>query len=173
MIKIIILGILFGIILQRSRVNTFDKIGGFAMLKDFTVPKIMLIAIAVSAILLFIEIKLGIAAFHIKPLIVGGVIGGGILFGIGMAILGYCPGTLIVSTGEGALDALIGLVIGIITGAIFVWVYPALRPILGPNLGKQQLLPASLFGGAVVVVIFAVLLVFLAGKLDALDQNRK
>ncbi|NOZ13084.1 MAG: YeeE/YedE family protein [Acidobacteria bacterium] len=169
MIKIIILGVIFGAILQRSRVNTFDRIGGFAMLKDFTVPKIMLVAIAVSTVLLFAEVKLGMAGFHVKPLIVGGVIGGGILFGAGMAILGYCPGTLIVSTGEGAVDALIGTVAGIAAGALFALLFPSVRSMLGPNLGKIQLLPHSVFAGAAVVAIFAVLLIWLARKLDTLD----
>ncbi len=169
MIKIIILGIVFGVILQRSRVNTFDRIGGFAMLKDFTVPKVMLTAIAVSIVLLFIEVKLGVAGFHIKPLAIGGIIGGGVLFGMGMAILGYCPGTLIVSTGEGALDAFIGLIIGIVTGTFFVVIFPHIRPFLGPNLGKIQLLSSSIPWGTVTVVVISFLLFWLARKLDTLD----
>ena len=169
MIKIILLGIVFGVILQRSRVNTFDRIGGFAMLKDFTVPKIMLTAIAVSVVLLFAEVKLGMAGLHVKPLVIGGVVGGGILFGIGMAILGYCPGTLIVSTGEGAVDALIGLIAGIATGAFFVAIFPRIRHLLGPNLGKIQLLPDSAVLSGIIVVLFAALLIMLARKLDTLD----
>ncbi|NOY23150.1 MAG: YeeE/YedE family protein [Acidobacteria bacterium] len=169
MIKVIILGIVFGVILQRSRVNTFDRIGGFAMLKDFTVPKVMLTAIAVSIILLFIEVKLGMAGFHVKALAIGGIVGGGVLFGMGMAILGYCPGTLIVSTGEGALDALIGLIIGIVTGAFFVVVFPHILPFLGPNLGKIQLLPVSTPWKTVTVVVVAISLFWLARKLDTLD----
>jgi uncharacterized protein len=170
MMKIIILGIIFGVILQRSRVNTFDRIGGFAMLKDFTVPKIMLTAIAVSVVLLFVEVKLGMAGLHVKPLVIGGVVGGGILFGIGMAVLGYCPGTLIVSTGEGALDALIGIIVGVGTGALFAAMFPHIRDFLGPNLGKIQLLPDSTIWGGLTVVIFSILLILLARKLDSLEQ---
>ena len=40
----------------------------------------------------------------------GGIAIGGIVFGTGMAILGYCPGTLPVSLGEGSVDALISII---------------------------------------------------------------
>ncbi len=169
MVTIILSGVLFGIILQRSRVNTFDRIGGFAMWEDWTVPKVMLTAIAVSLVLLFIECQLGMATFHVKPFLAGGVIGGGILFGIGMAILGYCPGTLIVSTGEGALDALAGTIVGLMTGALYVAVFPSIRPILGPDLGKLQLMPRSPLWGGLIVLIVAAALVWAAVKLDSLE----
>src|SRR4030042_6594387 len=119
MAKAVIFGILFGWILQRSRVNTCNKIGGFAMLKDFTVLKLLLTAIGVGSVLLFIEIQLGLASLHVKPFNLTGVLLGGIVFGMGMAILGYCPGTLIVSIGEGAVDALVGT-LGGLAGGVFL-----------------------------------------------------
>lgn len=166
---VLLSGVIFGIILQRARVNTFDTIGGFAMLRDFTVPKVILTAIAVSAVLLYAEVLMGVAGFHLKPLMLGGVVVGGILFGIGMAVLGYCPGTLIVSTGEGALDALIGTVVGIATGALFAGVYPAIRSVLGPDFGKIQLLPRSPLGAGFVVFLTAAVFILVARKLDSLD----
>ncbi len=169
MVTIIIAGVLFGVILQRSRVNTFDRIGGFAMMQDWTVPKVMLTAIAVSMVLLFVETQLGWAAFHVKPFLAGGVIGGGIVFGIGMAILGYCPGTLIVSVGEGALDALVGTIAGLIAGVVFVVLFPSIRVPLGPNLGKVQLLPHALLWGGLTVLAVAALLIWAAVKLDSFE----
>lgn len=170
MLKIILLGIAFGIILQRSRVNTFDRIGGFAMLRDFTVPKVMLTAIAVSSVLLFAETTAGLSQLHLKPLVIGGVVAGGVLFGVGMAILGYCPGTLIVSAGEGALDAVIALLVGVATGALYVVLFPTLKPLLGPNLGTIHLLPSGAVWGAVIVVVFAACLILLALALDGQDS---
>ena len=76
MVKTVILGII-RMILQRSRVNTYNKIGGFAMLKDFTVAKILLTAIGVGSILLFLEIQMGLASLSVKPFDIGGVIFGG------------------------------------------------------------------------------------------------
>ncbi len=56
---------------------------------------------------------LGFASYHIKPLILGGIVLGGLIFGTGMAILGYCPGTLAISFGEGSADAFIGIIGGL------------------------------------------------------------
>jgi len=44
---------------------------------------------------------------------------GGLLFGIGFGILGYCPGTLVGAIGQGSLDALFGGMIGLLIGAVF------------------------------------------------------
>ncbi|NOY60767.1 MAG: YeeE/YedE family protein [Calditrichaeota bacterium] len=171
MIKVIILGFLFGIILQRSRVNTFEKIGGFAMLKDFTVPKILLASIATSAILLLIEMQFGAANLHVKPFILGGIIVGGILFGIGMATLGYCPGTLIVSIGEGRLDAIIGTIFGLIAGWIYILIFPSIKSLLGPNLGKINLYSGSTVITFLIVLLYSAVLFYLAFYLDKKESQ--
>ena len=74
------------------------------------------------------------ATFHVKPLLLGGVILGGLVFGVGMTILGYCPGTLFVSAGEGAVDALVGIFGGLLGGLTFTISLPVIKGILGPNL---------------------------------------
>ena len=53
---------------------------------------------------------------------------GGLIFGAGFALLGYCPGTVAGAVGTGALDALIGGMVGMLIGAgIFADLYPALK----------------------------------------------
>lgn len=70
------------------------------------------------------------ARLHIKPVLLGGVLIGGILFGIGLAIFGYCPGTGVAACGEGRKDAMVG-VAGMLGGAgIFVGMYPVFLPII-------------------------------------------
>lgn len=173
MLKTIILGILFGVILQRSRVNTFDKIGGFAMLRDFTVPKILFSAIGVGSILFFIQTKMGLASLSLKPFLVTGVVLGGIIFGMGMAILGYCPGTAVVAVGEGALDALVGIAGGLLGGWVFILLYPALKPSLGPDLGKVSLYAPGPFSPWLLVFTYGFLMVALALYLSKREKARK
>lgn len=56
---------------------------------------------------------------------------GGVIFGIGFAILGYCPGTVLGAVGQGSLDALIPAFLGLILGsAIFASFYPRILPII-------------------------------------------
>lgn len=138
-IMILIFGFLFGALLQYASLNKFNVISGLATLDNFAVAKAIVVAIGIGAILLNIEIGLGFASYHVKPLVLWGIILGGLIFGTGMAILGYCPGTLAISLGEGSLDALIGIVGGLFGGLVYTLLLPSVHNILGPNLGTISL----------------------------------
>jgi len=132
---ILILGFLFGALLQSAKLNRFDTISGMATLENFKVAKAIALAIGVGVILINIEIGLGFASYHVKPLLLGGIVLGGLIFGTGMAILGYCPGTVMVSAGEGSLDAMVGILGGLAGGLLYTLILPTVGSILGPNLG--------------------------------------
>jgi len=157
-LTIFIFGFLFGAILQYASLNKFNVISGLATLDNLAVAKAIVVAIGLGMILLNIEIGMGYASYHVKPFIIGGIIIGGLIFGIGMAILGYCPGTLAISMGEGSLDAVVGIIGALFGGLVFTWVLPFIQGILGPNLGAISL--SSLVGGQSVFYI----LVFLIGS---------
>lgn len=138
-VLIIFLGFLFGLFLQYAKVNTYNSISGMAVLKDFAVAKTIATAIGIGSIGLSIAIAMGYAGFHIKPFLAGSVIIGGLLFGTGMAILGYCPGTLPVSLGQGSIDALIGILGGFTASIVYTLLSPTIQGALGPDLGKVAL----------------------------------
>jgi hypothetical protein len=80
-----------------------------------------------------------------------------------MAILGYCPGTLFIAMGEGAVDAFAGILGGLCAGLVFILIYPWLKNFIGPNLGEINLymhnpvLTAVLvtaFGGSLIIGAF-------------------
>lgn len=110
-------GIAFGFLLQKGRVAKHSVIVGQLVLRDFTVSKIMLTAIAVGAIGFWALAAVGATPVDVKPAQMGGVLSGAVLFGLGLAVLGYCPGTTVAAVGEGRRDAVAGLV-GMITGAL-------------------------------------------------------
>lgn len=139
-IFIILLGFAFGLFLQYSKVNTFNVISGMSILEDFTVAKTIATAIGIGAIILSIETGLGFASYHIKPFLVGSVVVGGFIFGIGMSILGYCPGTMPVSLGQGSIDALVGMLGGFVASLVYTLLSPVIHEIMGPDLGKLSLL---------------------------------
>jgi uncharacterized membrane protein YedE/YeeE len=138
-ILIFVFGLLFGGILQYANLNKFNTISGLALRRDFAVAKAILIAIGVGAILINLEIDLGFASYHTKPFILGGIVLGGLIFGSGMAILGYCPGTLPISAGQGSIDAWIGIAGGLFGGIIYTILLPFITHILGPDLGNITL----------------------------------
>ena len=147
-----------------------------ALLSDFTMAKAIAVAIGFGIIILNIEIGLGYASYHIKPLLVGGIVTGGIIFGTGMAILGYCPGTLAVSIGEGSLDALIGLIGGLAGGVVYTVMVPSIKWILGPDLGPIAL--NTIITGSptlfyLLVLISGGVLIGIAFWLNKIEKNKR
>ncbi len=174
MITILILGFLFGAILQYANLNKYDVISGLALLENFAVVKTIALAIGIGAILLNIEISLGLASYHIKPFILGGIILGGLLFGIGMAVLGYCPGTLAISVGEGSVDAFIGILGGLMGGVFYTLILPYISPLLGPDFGAVSL--NSLTGTNILffilLIIIGILFILASFRLHKIDLNK-
>jgi hypothetical protein len=124
----LLIGILFGFFLQKGGVTRYDVIIGQLLLTDFTVIKVMLTAVVTGKIGVHLFKSLGKAELHPKPGSFGSTVIGGLLFGIGFGILGYCPGTLVGAVGQGSLDALLGGLVGLLIGAgLFAEFYPTLE----------------------------------------------
>ncbi|MBN1825073.1 MAG: YeeE/YedE family protein [Candidatus Eisenbacteria bacterium] len=122
------LGALFGFLLDKSGVTRFDVIAGQLLLEDFTVLKVMMTAALVGMIGVYGMRARGWARLHPKPGSWGATGLGGLLFGVGFALLGYCPGTVAGAVGHGALDALFGGAVGMLIGSgLFAALYPAIR----------------------------------------------
>ena len=108
-------GLVFGFLLQKGGVGKFNVLIGQLLLQDWTVAKIMLTAIVVGMIGVFPLHHFAKVNLHIKPTRIGSNIIGGLLFGAGFALVGYCPGTAAAALGQGSWDALFGMA-GLIAG---------------------------------------------------------
>jgi hypothetical protein len=157
-------GVLFGFLLQRSGVTRYDAILGQLLLVDFTVLKVMLSAVVTGMLGVYLMRDLGWVRLHPKPGSLGTTVAGSLLFGVGFAILGYCPGTLSGAIGQGSLDALVGGATGMIIGAwIFAVVYPKLqRPILNQGSFGSVTFPELLNVNPWFVVVPFVLVIIMA-----------
>ncbi len=153
----IVFGFAFGWLLHRGRVTNYDVIINQFRLRDFTVLKVMLTAIIVGGLGVMALVDLGAATYHVRDANMLAVVLGATIFGIGMVLYGYCPGTAIAAVATGNVHALVGAC-GMVFGAIlyafsFDWLLAAILPVWG--LGKVTLttltgIPALLiFGGLI------------------------
>jgi len=160
-------GIAFGFLLQKGGVTNYNVIIGQLLLTDFTVVKVMLSAVLVGMIGIYAMKSVGVVRLHCRMGSVGATVIGGLIFGAGFALLGYCPGTAAGAVGTGALDALVG-VIGIALGAgIFARIYPFLnRTVLNRGAFPAETVPELLgvrpvfVAGGVAIMILGLFWVF-------------
>ncbi len=112
----LLFGILFGFLLQKGGVAKYEVLMGQFLLTDFTVIKVMLTAIVVGMVGIFSMHAMGLVKLHVKPAAYAANIIGGLLFGVGLALLGYCPGTGAAAFGQGNYDAIAGIA-GLLAGS--------------------------------------------------------
>ena len=159
----LLIGLAFGAILQRVQVSNPDRILGTLTLRDLTVLKFMLLAIGVGAMGIGGLTALGLAHLKVKALPLLAVAGGGLLFGAGFAVAGYCPGTCLVGAAEGRRDAMFTVLGGLLGALAYALAHPwAKHWLVDPiDLGKPTLasvtglapgLAGLVFGGALVVL---------------------
>jgi uncharacterized protein len=137
----LVTGVAFGALLQRGRVSRYEVIEKQLLSRDSRVVKTMATAALVTGLGVHALVRSGLTKKDVKPMKLGGIVGGAALFGSGLAVAGYCPGTSLAAVGEGKRDAM-AVVLGMFAGAVaFVATYPHLKPLIDAgDLGKRTLL---------------------------------
>lgn len=162
----LLMGIVFGFALEKSRVFEPGMIVGQMQLRNFTMLKVFLTAVITGLVVIGIMHGFFDAKLYPKALIYGANIFGGLMLGGGITLAGGCPGTVLAQIGAGYKDSWLVLLGGLAGALTFSYLEPTLKPILlsgGP--GKLTLdtvtgLPfwALAFGFAVVLAIALVAL---------------
>lgn len=123
----LVTGFLFGFLLQMGGVLRFDRQVGALLHQDMTIVKFMLSAVLVGSVGLQLLADEKIIVFAHKALNVGGVVVGGLLFGAGWALAGYCPGTAVGAVAEGRWPALFVIAGMLVGAALYAEAYPYLK----------------------------------------------
>jgi uncharacterized membrane protein YedE/YeeE len=133
-----LIGCAFGAILYLGGASSYRRIIGTLLLKDMWIIKLMATAIGVGTLGVYLLDFNGLANLSIKPAYIWGIALGGIIFGIGWAVSGYCPGTCVVGTSEGKKDALFTLLGALVGAFVFSLVFPYIEAglIENANFGK-------------------------------------
>jgi hypothetical protein len=166
----LVTGIVFGFLLQKARVLRYDKQVGALRLKDMTIVKFMLAHIMVAMVGIYLLQDMGLVKLSPKATVLGANIFGGLIFGLGWGLVGYCPGTAAGALGEGRVDAVFAM-LGMLVGAsLFAHTYPWLKATVYTwGVFGKVTLPAVL--GVNHWLVIAVLLVLYAGLLRFLERR--
>ncbi len=147
LIVALVLGVFFGLFLERGGLGNPHKLTGVFYLTDFAVPKAMFTAILVAATGLCVlsDLKfLDMSKVWIIPTFFWPQLVGGALFGLGYLVSGYCPGTAVAGLASGRLDALVTM-IGIGSGTLlFSVLFPWLEKFYKTTDMGQPTLPEFL-----------------------------
>lgn len=125
------MGVAFGFLLEKSRVFEPGVILGQMQLRNFLMLRVFLAAVASGLVLLALGTVTGvIPKLDPKAVFYGAQLLGGFITGIGIALAGACPGTVLAQIGVGYRDAIVTLVGGLAGALAFAYAEPALRPLL-------------------------------------------
>lgn len=154
----LVIGLGFGFVLERAGFGSGRKLAAQFYLTDLTVFKVMFTAIITAMAGLYLLSRVGVLdlslIYHLPTYLVPQLIGG-LLFGVGFVVGGYCPGTSCVAASTGRIDGLV-LVAGMMAGIwSFVEAYPLLEGFVNSSpMGELELPQAfGLSHGMVVVIV--------------------
>lgn len=128
-LKYLFLGLLFGIILVKAEVISWFRIQEMFHLQSFHMYGVIGSAIIVGMISVLIIKRFNIKTFNKEPVHIPekkfhrGNIYGGLIFGLGWAITGACPGPLFAQIGTGFLVVIITL----LSAILGTWFYGLIR----------------------------------------------
>lgn len=171
LVAAVVLGAIFGVLLHRGGVANYNVIVNQFRFRDFTVLKIMLTAIIVGGIGVLALNSVGLANYNIKAANMLGIVLGAAIFGVGMVVYGYCPGTAIAAAASGSVHAIVGLIGTVVGGTLYAFSFPWISKTILPvgALGKVRLpdvtgVPALVWFVALIAIAFTVF--FLIERLE-------
>jgi uncharacterized membrane protein YedE/YeeE len=146
----LVTGIGFGALLQRGGLADSRTIVGQLTGDDARVAKTMGTAVAVGALGHRWLRRRGLATLEPKPMNPVGLVGGAVLFGAGMALSGYCPGTAAAAAGSGRREGVWAMAGMLAAATVFVATYPRLKKVLeAGSLGRVTIAGGTPAGVAV------------------------
>ena len=97
----LLMGLLFGFALEKSRVFEPGVIVGQMQMRNFLMLKVFLTAVATGAVVLAALNGFGVVKLQPKAALYAADIVGGLILGVGIALAGACPGTILAQIGAG------------------------------------------------------------------------
>ena len=131
-IRVLILGIIFGIVLVKGQIVSWYRINSMFRFEEAYMYLVIGSAVVVGAISLIIIRRVNARTVDGEEIIIKtkpynkGIIIGGILFGLGWAITGACPGPIYAQIGSGTWLAIVTFLAAITGSYLFAVAQPKL-----------------------------------------------
>jgi uncharacterized protein len=161
----LIIGIAFGWCLESAGMGSARKLAGQFYLTDLTVFKVMFSAIVTAMLGLFWLGRIGIldlSRVYVPETYLVPQLAGGLIFGVGFALGGLCPGTSCVAAATGRLDG-VALVLGMWSGVLATGLLFPLLANFYETTPRGSLTLPQVTGLPYGVVTLAIVLVAVAG----------
>ncbi|MCF8077578.1 MAG: YeeE/YedE family protein [Desulfotignum sp.] len=133
----VVIGIFFGIALEQAGFGSSRRLAGVFYFRDMAVIKVMFTAMITAIICLQLSFRFGLIseqAVYLNPTLYKAQVIGGIIFGIGFVMGGWCPGTAAVGAASGKWDAFIFLFGAAAGSALFNETYPLIQGLQADQL---------------------------------------
>jgi uncharacterized protein len=160
----ILMGVVFGVALEKSRVFEPGMIVGQMQLRNFIMLKVFLTAVATGAVVLATLNGFGVVKLQPKAALYAADIVGGLILGVGITLSGACPGTTLAQIGVGYRDAIFTLAGGLLGAVTFSYAKPAIdttflaagggKIVFSDLLGLPYWIGALGFAAILVVILF-------------------
>lgn len=157
----LLMGLVFGLALEKSRVFEPGVIVGQMQLRNFIMLKVFLSAVATGLVVLAALNGFGLVKLAPKATLYTADIAGGLILGVGITLAGGCPGTVLAQIGAGYRDAWATLLGGLCGALAFGYAEPTLKPWIDGGPGKLTLDQLAGLPFWQVALIFAVLIVLM------------
>lgn len=161
-------GIAFGFIIQRVGATNPQKMVLAHLMRERYIPQFMLIVVMIAALGLFGLEAAGAGTTRVLPTSLVATGFGGVLFGIGWGLSGYCPGTCWAAVGEGRMDAVFALLGGLLGTAAFAHLHETLIPALYTPTNFGQITLSEWLGSPALAL--GVLLILFGGGVLLIGQ---
>lgn len=168
-------GIAFGAILQLTGASSYRMITNMLRLKDLTIMKLLFLAIAVGSVGIYIVDATSTAHIGIAPVYLLGIAAGGLIFGVGWGMAGYCPGTALVAMAEGKADAAVTVLGGLAGAFTLAMTWDWLKPVLVEplNYGGESLAGITGANPLLAAVLLAAVIIAFVLFLDRIGNKSR
>jgi uncharacterized membrane protein YedE/YeeE len=110
-------GLLFGVVVQRGRFCMYTAFRDILLIRDLTLFKAYLLALAIQTVLVHLLKELGVISFSMPYFFWLSAIVGGFVFGLGMTLAGGCSSSSYYRVGEGMVGSFVVVLMFVISAA--------------------------------------------------------